>query len=50
MTGTYHVALPFIRAEDGTIVPGEALPEYWGCDPESGNPIANSRQRWRYCI
>ena len=25
MTGTYHVALPFIRAEDGTIVPGEAV-------------------------
>ena len=25
MTGTYHVALPLIRAEDGTIVPGEAI-------------------------
>jgi hypothetical protein len=25
MTVTYHVALPFIRAEDGTIAPGEAL-------------------------
>jgi hypothetical protein len=24
MTVTYYVALPFIRAEDGTIVPGEA--------------------------
>jgi hypothetical protein len=24
MTVTYHVALPFIRAEDGTIAPGEA--------------------------
>jgi hypothetical protein len=25
MTVTYYVALPFIRAEDGTIVPGEAI-------------------------
>ena len=25
MTVTYYVALPFIRAEDGTIVPGEAV-------------------------
>jgi hypothetical protein len=25
MTVTYHVALPFIRAEDGTIAPGEAI-------------------------
>jgi hypothetical protein len=25
MTVTYHVALPFIRAQDGTIAPSEAL-------------------------
>jgi hypothetical protein len=25
MTVTYYVALPFIRAEDGTIAPGEAI-------------------------
>ena len=49
MTVTYYVALPFIRAEDGTIVPGKQIECRNTCACRKLNPgilVMQSAEGW----